>query len=62
MQVMENYSDDETQHSRAANPLIKHSPTPVAQQPTTQAAPKGSFIAAQHPEPYTAANPTRPST
>lgn len=56
------YNDDDTQHSRAANPLIKHSPTPVAQHPTTNGEPKGSFTEAQHPEPYIAANPTRPST
>lgn len=56
------YSDDETQHSRAANPLIKLSPAPVAQQPTIKGAPKGPLEEAQQPEPYIAASPTRPPT
>lgn len=56
------YNDDDTQHSRAANPFIKYSPAPVAQQPTMNGAPKGSLDEAQQPEPYIAANPTRPST
>lgn len=59
---MDTYSDDETQHSRAANPLIKCSPAPVTQQPTMHGTPNGSFEVAQHPHPYIAANPTRPLT
>ena len=50
------------QHSRAANPLIKCSPAPVAQQATMNGVPKGPLEEAQHPEPYIAASPTRPST
>lgn len=50
------------QLSRAANPLIKCSPAPVAQQATTNGVPKGPLDEAQHPEPNIAANPTRPST
>lgn len=56
------YIDDETQHSRAAKPLIRYSPAPVAQQPTIKGAPKGPFEDAQQPEPYIAASPTRPPT
>jgi hypothetical protein len=51
-----------TQLPRAANPLIKSSPGPVAQQATTNGVPKGPLDEAQHPEPNIAANPTRPST
>ena len=56
------YNDEDMQHSRAANPFIKYSPAPVAQQPTLNGAPNASFDEAQHPDPYEAANPTRPST
>ena len=54
--------DDETQHSRAANPFIRYSPAPLTQQPTINGAPKGPFEDAQQPEPCIAANPTRPPT
>lgn len=54
--------DVETQHSRAANTFIRYSPVPLTQQPTTNGAPKGPFEDAQQPEPYIAANPTRPPT
>lgn len=56
------YNDADTQHSRAANPFIKYSPAPETQQAVTNGSPNGSFEEAQHPEPYIAANPTRPLT
>lgn len=56
------YSDDEIQHSRAANPFIRYSPAPLTQHPTLNGAPKGPLDDAQQPEPYIAARPTRPLT
>jgi len=56
------YSDNETQHSLAANPFIRYSPAPDTQQPAMNGDPKGPFDDAQQPAPYTAANPTRPLT
>ena len=43
--------DEDTQHSRAANRLIKYSPAPLTQHPTTNGAPKGPLEDAQQPEP-----------
>lgn len=58
----QSYSDNETQHSLAANPFIRCSPAPDTQQPAMNGAPKGPFDDAQQPEPYIAANPMRPLT
>lgn len=56
------YSDNDTQHSLAANPFMRYSPPPETQPPTMKGAPNGPFEEAQQPEPYIAANPTRPLT
>lgn len=39
---------------------MRYSPAPETQLPTINGAPEGSFDAAQQPDPYIAANPTRP--
>lgn len=62
LDTWQTYSDDEIQHSRAANPFIRCSPAPLTQHPTINGAPKGPIDDAQQPEPYIAASPTRPLT
>lgn len=48
---MKVYSDNEVQHSLAANPLIRYSPAPDTQQPTIHGSPNSPLEDAQQPEP-----------